>query len=135
MDFEKEVFSRPDRNIDFDWSGWRPDPRIRYPQPFSVRWKGKIRSRYSETYTISSASDDGVRIWIGGRLILSNWTIHAATEDPIRIKFEAGREYDFKLEYFENDTDPAIMKLYWESPSQAKEYIPQSCFVYPRPKG
>jgi hypothetical protein len=135
MDFEKEVFSRPDRNIDFDWSGWRPDPRIRYPQPFSVRWKGKIRSRYSETYTISSASDDGVRIWIGGRLILSNWTIHAATEDPIRIKFEAGREYDFKLEYFENDTDPAIMKLYWESPSQAKESIPQSCFVYPRPKG
>jgi hypothetical protein len=132
MDFQQEVMRRPDRNIDFDWSGRRPDPRIPYPQPFSVRWTGKIRPQYSEVYTLYAASDDGDRIWIDGRLLLSNWTIHAATEDTVQVRFEAGREYDLKIEYFENDTDPAVMKLYWESPSQHKEYIPQSCLLYPK---
>lgn len=97
-DFAHLEFQRPDRGIDFDWTGSLPDPRMPPAQPFSVRWLGKVRPRYSEAYTFYTASDDGVRLWVDGRLLISNWTIHGDTEDTGQITLKAGHEYDIKLE-------------------------------------
>ena len=127
-DFETYKCSRTDPNIDYTWTGEQVDPRLPMGQPFSVRWTGFVRPRYTETYTIYTTSDDGVRLYIDGKLLITNWTIHPATENVITYPMEAGKEYAVKLEYFEQTgLTREVMKLYWESPHQPKEYVPESC--------
>ena len=133
--FEQPLFRRPDPNIDFNWTGRVVDPRMPTGNPFSVRWTGKIRPRYSETYTFYTASDDGVRLNIDGQSVISNWSVHPASEDTGAIDLQAGREYPIVVEYFEkNGRSRETIKLYWESAHQVKEYVPESCLVYPKAK-
>jgi hypothetical protein len=130
-DFNQLVFTRPDRNIDFDWTGSPPDPRIAPGLVYSVRWLGKLVPKVSDTYTLMTDSDDGVRVYLDGKLLISRWSIHFESEDVTTVRLEAGHEYEIKLEYFENGLGPAAMKLYWEAPSVPREYVPESCLRYP----
>jgi hypothetical protein len=57
--------SRVDPKIDFSWGQGAPAPSLR-ADDFSVRWTGELEPRHSETYTISTVSDDGIRLWLGG---------------------------------------------------------------------
>ena len=65
------VLSRPDAAIDFDWGGGSPDPAIP-ADGFSVRW---TREEWfgGGTYRFLARTDDGVRIWVGGELVLDEW--------------------------------------------------------------
>jgi hypothetical protein len=92
---------------------------------FSVRWTGEIVPRYSETYTFRTVSNDGVRLWVNGRLIVDNWTDHSATEDKGEISLRAGERYDFRMEYYQGGGG-AEVKLFWSSPSQRREIVPSS---------
>jgi hypothetical protein len=40
---------------------------------FAVVWTGKVLPRYSETYSFTSTTDDGVRVWVNGKLIIDQW--------------------------------------------------------------
>src|SRR5688500_11029735 len=60
-------FTRVDPNINFYWGSGAPAPGITADK-FSARWVGQIEPRYSETYTFSTRSDEGVRLWIDGKL-------------------------------------------------------------------
>ena len=130
--FNQLAFTRPDRNIDFDWSGGPPDPRIAPGTEYSVRWLGEIAPKVSDTYTLMLSSDDGARLYLGGRLVIANWTVHSPSEDTVTVYLEAGRRYALKLEYYENAAPPAVMKMYWEAPSVPREYVPESCLYYPK---
>lgn len=134
--FESYRFTRVDPNIDFIWTNQVVDPRMPTRQPFSVRWTGTIKPDFSETYTIYTSSDDGVRLWIDGRLVIDNWTEHAPQEDVVRVPLQGGREVPIRLEYFEVDgLQIQVIKLYWESPSQPKVYIPTRSLFPPKPSG
>ncbi|MGH7213862.1 MAG: PA14 domain-containing protein, partial [Tepidisphaeraceae bacterium] len=124
QDFTGKTVSRIDKTIDNSWGQGSPDGSIA-PDTFSARWTGQIQARYSETYTFSTLSDDGVRLWINGQLIINNWTDHAPTINKGTIALEAGKKYDFKLEYFEAHGG-ADMRLWWESASQKSEIVPTS---------
>ncbi len=127
--FNSLAFSRVDGAVDFDWGTGSPDPSMG-PDAFSVRWTGFVMPRYSETYTFTTTSDDGVRLWVGGNLLIDNWTDHAATEDSGAVALEAGRPYEIVLEYYENGGD-ALIKLYWSSPSGPREIIPAERLMPP----
>lgn len=120
--------ARTDATINFDWGTGSPDPSIG-PDTFSVRWTGELQPRYSETYTFYTTSDDGVRLCVGGRKIIDNWTVHTPTVDTGTISLTAGKKYDIRMEYFES-TGTAVAKLEWSSASQAREIVPQVC-LYP----
>lgn len=92
---------------------------------FSVRWVGQVRPRYSETYTFYTQSDDGVRLWVNGTLIIDSWVNQSLTERKGTIALEAGKLYAIKLEYFEYNGN-AVVKLLWSSARQVKEIVPQS---------
>jgi parallel beta-helix repeat protein len=53
-------------------------------------------------YRVRTVSDDGVRVRIGGRLVIDNWTHHAPTEDTAEIDLPAGR-HEVRVEHFEID--------------------------------
>jgi hypothetical protein len=116
--------ARLDATINFDWGGGSPDPLL--PSDlFSVRWTGKVKALYTETYTFYTVSEDGVRLWVDNQLLIDNWTAHTATQDSHTISMVAGQKYDIKIEYYEN-TGLASMKLYWSSTHTPMEIVPTS---------
>lgn len=132
--FDQYQFTRADPMIDFDWkAGQSPSPRIPSGTDYTIRWTGKIQPKYSETYTFYATVDDGVRIWIDHHLIIDDWTLHSATQFSNTISLQAGHQYLFKVEYLESAGGAATVQLYWESPSQPKEFIPENAFFYPLP--
>jgi hypothetical protein len=124
MDFTGAKVTRTDATVDFEWGSGSPDPSIGADQ-FSARWTGQVRPEFSETYTFSILSDDGVRLWIDDQLIIENWTVHAPTENSATVTLQAGRKHNIRLDFFEN-AQGAVARLYWASPSRPKEVIPQS---------
>jgi glucose/arabinose dehydrogenase len=123
-DFTALAVTRTDATVNFNWGGAAPASGMGADY-FSVRWTGKVTPKYSETYTFYTQTDDGVRLWVNGQLIIDNWTDHGLTEDRGTITLTAGQQYDIRLEFYDSEYD-AISILLWSSPSQAKEVIPQS---------
>ncbi len=113
-----------DANINFDWGTGSPDNYDRSDQ-FSIRWTGQVLALYDENYTFTTTSDDGVRLWVNGSLIIDEWNYQSATSYSGTIDLLAGQMYDIELEYFENRGD-AVIRLAWASDSQASEVIPSS---------
>ena len=52
-------------------------------------------------------SDDGVRLWIDGAVVLQNWTWHGPTSDSADIDIGPG-EHELTLEYFQVDGGNAL---------------------------
>jgi hypothetical protein len=97
---------------------------ISYTQ-FSARWTGLIEAKSSEEYTFYTLSNDGVRLWIGDQLVISNWTDHSNTEDKGAIRLEAGKKYPLRLEYFYAG-GWGQMILSWSGATQPKQTVPAS---------
>jgi hypothetical protein len=121
-DFTGTRSTRVDATVNFSWAQAAPVTGLG-ADTFSVRWTGKVVPRYSETYTFSTVSDDGVRLWVDGKLLIDNWTNHSAATNSGTVALLAGRAYDLRLEYYDN-TGSATIQLSWASASQAREIIP-----------
>ncbi|UKS29221.1 PA14 domain-containing protein [Paenibacillus sp. HWE-109] len=123
----KEV--REDRKIDFNWSNAAPFPSMQ-ADTFSVRWTGKLKPKYTENYQISTLSDDGIRVWVNGELVIDSWFNQSWVERKGSIALQAGVPVDFKVEYYDN-TNGAVAKVSWESQSQTKQLIPDDALFLP----
>ena len=131
-DFNTLVLSRTDPQINFTWMDPdAPDPDVG-DNDFSIRWTGEVEAGYTETYTFYPKADDGVRLWVGGKLLVDSWESvpiypieHSGTIDLI-----AGNSYGIVMEYFEEATN-AIAELRWASPSTPKQIVPQAAFALP----
>lgn len=120
-DFTEPRFARTEA-VNFDWGLGSPAPGIA-PDTFSVRWSGKIVPRYSDVYRIFTVSDDGIRVWIDGFLVMSAWDDHPPTEYYGEYTMEAGRAHDIVIEMYENGGG-AVARLLWQSQCQPKEPVP-----------
>jgi RHS repeat-associated protein len=129
--FTGSAVLRNDAVVNFAWNGAAPAPNMP-GEGFSVRWEGQVVPRYSQTYTFYTQSDDGVRLWVNGQLLIDNWTYHGWTENSGTITLVAGRRYSIRMEYFQG-TAGAVAALLWSSPSQGKEVIPSSQLYAARP--
>ena len=123
-DFTAAVFTRIDRTVNFNYGTGSPDPGMG-GNTFSIRWTGQVVPRYSETYTFTTRSDDGVRLYVNNQLLIDQWNDHAPTDHSGTITLQAGVRYDIKLEYYENGGG-AEVALRWASASQASEVVPTS---------
>ncbi len=105
------VLTRVDSTVDFEWGDGSPAPSL--PQDnFSVRWTGTLRAPATGQFTLRTISDDGVKLYIDGRLLIDDWTAHAAETRECIVNLERGKEYPVRLEYFER-TGGAIVRLGW----------------------
>ncbi|MEO5681356.1 MAG: PA14 domain-containing protein, partial [Chitinophagaceae bacterium] len=98
---------------------------------FSVRWTGKVQATASEKFTFYISSDDGVRLWVNGQLLIDNFNAHTLREDSGGITLLGGQKYDIKIDYYNNCCDAAAI-LKWSSPTTAKAIVPQTQ-LYPDP--
>ena len=69
---------------------------------FSIRATGQIQASVTGTNTYRMVSDDGVKVWINGNLVLNNWTDHPPTTNVFSAPaLTAGQWYDIKIEFYE----------------------------------
>jgi hypothetical protein len=127
--FEIPRLVRTDPNVNFDFGTAAPDPALPI-DGFSIRWTGKVVPRHSEIYTFHTWSDDGVRLWVNGVLLINNWTDHAAAKDSgiLNVALVAGQAYDVRMEMYDGAW-LSTAKLLWSSASQPEEIIPTSQLV------
>ena len=123
------IFTRVDSVIDFGWNN-PPAPGMGDDQNFSVRWTGYVKPPTTGLYRFHTLSDDGVRLWVNGVLLIDNWTGHPATLDtsgPIKLIW--GKKYPIKLDYFQG-VGGSRAQLLWTVPQRSQQVI-QEYFLYP----
>ncbi len=119
------VLTRVDPILDFNWGGGSPDVSLPVDQ-FSVRWTGEIEAPASGSYTFHVFSDDGVRLWVNGQLVLDRWFDQWGPEAAsAAITLEPGRRYPVKVEHYES-AGGAELHLSWSGPSTPKQTVPKA---------
>lgn len=108
------ALKRVDEVVNFDWGMSNPAPSVP-ADDFSVRWTGKLVPTMSGKYRFGAIADDGVRIYLEGKLIVEDWTQHAPRTVTAEVELQAGKSYDLKMEYFESKIG-AVAKLVWQPP-------------------
>jgi len=105
---------RNDPSIDFNW--WTLNPHPNLPADgFTARWTWKITTDITWTHTFRTNSDDWVRLYINGTLVINGWVDQAPTYRTWTFSLTAWNYYDIVLEYYENGWW-AVMQLDWLRP-------------------
>ena len=107
------VVSRVEPGLDFDWRWGSPDPAV--PDDyFSARWT-QTRSFAPGLYRFTTYTDDGVRLWIDGKLVVDSWRpMRGYRSATVRL---AEGNHDIRMEYYER-TQAARASLTWRQVGQ-----------------
>jgi single-stranded DNA-binding protein len=101
------AFIRNDTAINFDWGNGTPDSRIGIDN-FAVRWSRRMNLG-GGNYRVEATMDDGMRVWVDGRLLVDEWR-----DLPVRTRtvdiFLNGGDHDFRVDYYEHG-DKAVAKF------------------------
>jgi beta-glucosidase len=107
------TLTRTDPQIRFQWTLFGPDPSKIANEFFSVRWTGKLKSPGTGTYKIGFDGNDGYRLYINNILILDNWIKCTRQILTAGYRFESGKTYDLRVEYYE-PTGNAVFNMIWD---------------------
>ena len=86
--------------VDFRWGGGEPSEKV--PADYFATVASTKIPLPKGTYEFRTISDDGVRLTVGGKKVIENWTWHGPTEDVGTIPLEGG-SHPILLEHFEID--------------------------------
>ena len=104
------LLARADQLIDFQWQRESPAPQVP-ADGFSIRWRG--RWSFDEGgYRFYTFTDDGVRLWVDGILIIDEWHDQPATLASAELYVPAG-EHDVQVEYYDSTADAQI-RVWWD---------------------
>ncbi len=104
------VLTREDAEVDFDWGLGSPAPEIN-ADGFSARWR-RTANLPPGLYRFTITSEDGVRLWVDGRMAISVWYDH--TELTLRREVRLpGGPVELQLDYY-NSGSIALIKVSWE---------------------
>ena len=113
---------RTDPTVNFGWGTGRPAANVG-PDTFSVRWTGRVLPLADGTWTFYASSDDAIRVWLNGQLVVDDWTAHSLREARGTIALTADRSYTIQIEYVER-TKSATARLSWSGPGTTKQIVP-----------
>ena len=121
--FTALALTRTDPTVDFDWADASPDLQVQADN-FSVRWSGQLMAPVTGSYTFTTASDDGVRFYVNGQLVIDNWTDHTLAQNSAIVALVADQRYDIRMDYYDHAT-LATARLSWAYPGQSAQVVPQ----------
>ncbi|HEX6285675.1 MAG TPA: glycoside hydrolase family 3 C-terminal domain-containing protein, partial [Pyrinomonadaceae bacterium] len=65
------------------------------------------------------------RLYLDGQLLIDAWTSNPTKTVTKEVKLEAGRQYAFRMEYFQNNRE-AVAKLVWSYPRLAERMVEEA---------
>lgn len=105
------VLTRNDPAINFNWGFGSPNPQVVTADFFSAHWS-RTANFSAGLYRFFARSDDGVRVWVDGQIIIDEWRIQAAAGFYHDLVLNAGN-HTIVVEYYE-DTGRAEVYVWWE---------------------
>ncbi len=122
---------RIDPRLDWRWGIAAPASGLS-ADGWSARWEGAIIPRFTETYTISVAADDGVRVWVDGVQVINDWRARGHRTLSAAVALTAGHAHAIRVE--KSDISGAAgATLLWSSASQPREVVPSWRLLPSRP--
>lgn len=109
--------------VNFDWKGKSPEG-LGLEQNYSVSWRGFIQPLYSGYHEFETFTDDGVRLWLDGKLLINVWPNYAEKQRT-SAWLEAGKKYPIRMDYVQTNGGSSA-KLSWKSPGRDWEIVPAS---------
>jgi len=97
----KPVVTRSDHAVDFNWIMNKAHADLD-AYCFSVRWTGRLVPPESFDGYIGFNTQDSMRLYVDGRLILDGWGEKKDANQTVPFRFEQGRAHDLVIE-FTND--------------------------------
>ncbi len=95
------VLHRISQTIDYDFGTLPPAFGVRKSK-YSIRWRGFIAPDTSGLFVFAAESDDGVRIYLDGELILDHWNDHTTKKDFAEKRLKKGKIYRIRIDYYNN---------------------------------
>ncbi len=125
------VVERKENWTSHDWKEESPAPGVG-KDDFSARWTGQIGPMpEGGEYDFETISDDGVRLWIDGKLVVDSWANQFWGRHRGKIRLNKGQVAPIKIEYYEAGGG-AGLKINWIKPSQPRPKVPVKSVVLPR---
>jgi YVTN family beta-propeller protein len=116
--------------VNFNWGNGGPGAGLPADN-FSARWSGSLEAPSAGTYRLQTVSDDGVRLYVNGVLLIDNWTPHGPTVDVTPpLSLAAGQRYDIVVEYQEL-TVTGTMQLMWLPPGATTATVIPTTQLHP----
>ncbi|MFC3549878.1 glycoside hydrolase family 3 C-terminal domain-containing protein [Lysobacter cavernae] len=121
------ALERVDAQIGFRWDRGSPTDNLMArgeahggqavpADDFSIRWSGQLLPPVSGTYQLEAAANDGVRLYLDGKLLLDRWKDRDRLQaGHASVQLQGGRAYEIRLEYYEHERDAGI-RLAWRMP-------------------
>ena len=107
------VLERIDKTISFDWGHEETPGQAIDQQRFAARWTGWLDVPKSGRYRLGIRSNDGSRLYLDGKLVISNWALQGATLRTAELNLQQDRPRELKVEYFQRGGS-ASMRLEWD---------------------
>lgn len=123
--FTDSLCSGVDPVVDHEWATDESPGCGANSTYWNARWQGYIEPLFTEAYTLSLTLNDKARMWIGGELLVEAFDVnHSGQTLDVEVDFTSGERVPVVIDYA-NVTGNGIIRLQWESHSQAPEVIPQ----------
>jgi single-stranded DNA-binding protein len=114
------VLTRTDQAINFAWGYGSPAPRV-HADRFSARW---VQTAFFQegTYRFTVTADDGVRLFVDGRVVIDQWHDQAATQYSVNLPLSGSAAHTIRMEYYER-SGHATAILNWERVNTANAFM------------
>lgn len=99
LDRNVPVAYRFEPDVNFDWGSGNRLDRVGSDN-FSARWRGRMGLPVGR-WRLDLTSDDGVRLFVDGRLVIDQWHNQPPTKYSHIVDL-TGRDHDIKVEYYES---------------------------------
>jgi len=97
--------------LDYNWGRGSPAPQVPIDQ-FSARWTGAFNFEGGD-YTFHATSDDGVRVYIDGIVVINHWQNGLFTNLQNTFRNLGAGNHQILVEYYESYGDAQI-RVWWE---------------------
>ncbi|MBS3805079.1 MAG: hypothetical protein KGY54_11055 [Oleiphilaceae bacterium] len=102
VSFDELVVVKNDAMVDFDWGDGSPSDLP--SDDFSARWASEFVAPHDEgtiEYRFTTRTDDGVRLFLAGQLVIDVWQNQGATSYSYDVALEPGESVPVAMEYYE----------------------------------
>jgi hypothetical protein len=98
---------------------------------WSARWSATLTAPATGTYTLRTSTEDGVRLWLDGALLMDNWLEAPGGQTlSATVSMTAGSRHDLVMEFFEG-YGTAHAQLSWSGPGIAMQPMTSAALTTP----